>query len=166
MVTAGGRPGSVGEAVVMTPVVRVCAVASALLLTGCSSGPSLDFMPSMSGLSSGANVSLTIESDPPGADAKTSLGASCRTPCMMPIAADREFTVSYALNGYLPQVVTVTPRMPERTRLEPEVGGGAALPDLSPNPVFAQLEPAPPPAPPRKSQGRPKKKQTAKPPAQ
>jgi hypothetical protein len=123
-------------------------------------------MPSMSGLSSGANVSLTIESDPPGADAKTSLGASCRTPCMMPVAADREFTVSYALNGYLPQVVTVTPRMPERTRLEPEAGGGAALPDLSPNPVFAQLEPAPPPAPARKGTGRPKPKQVAKQPAQ
>ena len=110
-------------------------------------------MPSMS---SSANVSLTIESDPPGADAKTSLGASCRTPCMMPVAADREFTVSYALDGYLPQVVTVTPRVPERTRLEPEVGGGVALPDLSPNPVFAQLEPAPPPPPPRKGRSKPK----------
>ena len=142
----------------MTPIVRVCAVASALLLTGCGSwAPSWDFMPSMS---SGASVSLTIESDPPGAAAKTSLGASCRTPCMMPVAADREFTVSYALNGYLPQVVTVTPRMPERTRFEPEVGGGAALPDLSPNPVFAQLEPAPPPAPARK--GRPKQKPAPK----
>ena len=144
----------------MTPMVRVCAVASALLLTGCgSSAPSWDFMPSMSSLSGGANVSLSIESDPPGADAKTSLGASCRTPCMMPVAADREFTVSYALNGYQPQVVTVTPRIPERTRLEPEVGGGVALPDLSPNPVFAQLEPAPPPAPTRKGTGRPKPKQ-------
>lgn len=150
----------------MTPIVRVCVVASALVLTGCSSGPSWDFMPSMPSLSGGANVSLTIESDPPGADAKTSLGASCRTPCMMPVAADREFTVSYALNGYQPQVVTVTPRMPERTRLEPEVGGGAALPDLSPNPVFAQLEPAPPPAPPRKGTGRPKPKQAVKQPAQ
>jgi hypothetical protein len=147
----------------MTPIVRVCVVASALALAGCGSWtPSWDFMPSMS---SGANVSLTIESDPPGADAKTSLGASCRTPCMMPVAADREFTVSYALNGYLPQVVTVTPRMPERTRLEPEVGGGAALPDLSPNPVFAQLEPAPPPAPARKGT-RPKPKQAAKQPQQ
>jgi hypothetical protein len=138
-------------------MVRVCAVASALLLAGCgSSAPSWDFMPSMSSLSGGANVSLTIESDPPGADAKTSFGASCRTPCMIPVAADREFTVSYALNGYLPQVVAVTPRMPERTRPEPEVGGGAALPELSPNPVFAQLEPAPPPAPTRKGKGRPK----------
>ena len=102
-------------------------------------------MPSLSGSSS--NVSLTIESDPPGADAKTSLGPTCRTPCMLPVPADREFTVSYALDGDAPQIVTVTPRMPERTRLEPEVGGAAALPELSPNPVFAQLDPAPPPCP-------------------
>jgi hypothetical protein len=126
-----------------------------LLLTGCASwAPSLDFMPSLSG--GGPSVSLTIESDPPGADAKTSLGASCRTPCMIPVAADREFTVSYALNGYLPQVIAVTPRTPETTRLEPEIGGTPPLPDLSPNPVFAQLEPAPPPAPTRRSKGRAK----------
>ena len=86
-----------GEAVVMSLFVRVCAVAGALLLGGCA-GPSWDWMPSMPSMSSGANVSLTIESDPPGADAKTSLGASCRTPCMIPVAADREFTVSYSLH--------------------------------------------------------------------
>lgn len=120
-------------------------------------------MPSIGGGGGGPSVSLTIESDPPGADAKTSLGASCRTPCMIPIAADREFTVSYALNGFIPQVVTVTPRMPETTRLEPEVGGTPAAPDLSPNPVFAQLQPAPPPAPPKKGRGRPAKQAAKQP---
>jgi hypothetical protein len=141
----------------MTPILRVCAVASVLGLAGCGSWtPSWDFMPSMSSLSGGPSVSLTIESDPPGADAKTSLGASCRTPCMIPVAADREFTVSYALNGYLPQVVAVTPRVPETTRLEPEIGGAAPLPELSPNPVFVQLEPAPPPPVSKKGKGRPK----------
>jgi len=94
----------------MSTVVRVCALSGALLLGGCA-GMSWDWMPSMPGMSSSANVSLTIESDPPGADAKTSVGPSCRTPCMVPVAADREFTVSYALNGYLPQVIAVTPRM-------------------------------------------------------
>src|SRR5262245_54578362 len=141
MVYVGGRPGTAGEAVAMTPLVRVCAVAGAALLTGCGSwAPSWDWVPSMS--SSGPAVSLTIESDPPGADAKTSLGASCRTPCMIPIAADREFTVSYALNGYLPQVIAVTPRVPEMTT--PDVGSGAPPPmaELSPNPVYVQLQPA------------------------
>src|ERR1051325_11989352 len=93
----------------MTPLVRLCAVASALLAAGCSSWtPSWDFIPSS--LSSGANVSLTIESDPPGADAKTSLGLACRTPCMIPVPADRSFTVTYSLNGYLPQSIPVGPR--------------------------------------------------------
>ena len=75
---------------------------------------------------------------------------------MIPVAADREFTVSYALDGYAPQIVTVTPRVPERTRLEFEVGGAAALPELSPNPVFVQLDPAPPPPVSKKGKGRPK----------
>ncbi len=87
----------------MTPLVRVCALGGALFLTGCSSmTPSWDWVPSMPSLSSGANVSLTIESDPPGADARTSTGATCRTPCMIPVPGDREFTVSFSLNGYLP----------------------------------------------------------------
>jgi hypothetical protein len=117
-------------------------------------------MPSMS--SGGPAVSLTIESDPPGADAKTSLGASCRTPCIVPIAADREFTVSYALNGYLPQVIAVTPRMPDVTRGESEFSSVQAA-ELSPNPVFAQLQPAPPPPPvSRKGRGKARPKQVAK----
>jgi len=90
----------------MSILVRVGAVAGAVVgilsVSGCSSwAPSWDWVPSMS--MRGPSASLTIESDPPGADAKTSLGASCRTPCMIPVAADREFTVSYVLNGYLPQ---------------------------------------------------------------
>ena len=140
----------------MTPLVRVCAIASALLAAGCSSWtPSFDF------LSSGANVSLAIESDPPGADARTSLGPTCRTPCMIPVPADRSFTVSYSLNGYVPQEIQVGP----------QTGGGGydvagaasegyatATPELAPNPVYAQLQPAPPPGPSRKGKGRAPKK--------
>ena len=111
----------------------------------------------------GANVSLTIESDPPGADAKTSLGASCRTPCMIPIAADREFTVSYALNGYLPQVVSVRPRLPDMVQPEVEAGGALPTADLTPNPVYVQLEPAPPPPQTKKGRGKPAKPKPAKP---
>ena len=130
----------------------------AIMLAGCSSWmPSWNWVPSMSSFSSAANVSLTIESDPPGADAKTSLGASCRTPCMIPVAADREFSVTYSLNGYLPQAVVVTPRQPDMTT--PDVGSGAPPPtaDLSPNPVYVQLQLAPPPPVSRKGRGRPQK---------
>jgi hypothetical protein len=138
----------------MRSLVRVCAIGSALLTAGCSSWtPSWDWVPSS--LSGGGNVSLTIESDPPGADAKTSLGPSCRTPCMLPVPADREFTVNYSLNGYVPQVVPVRPRSVENFRSDGDVGG-APTAEVAPNPVYAQLEPAPPPAPARKRGGRPK----------
>jgi hypothetical protein len=145
----------------MSRLVRVGAVSGALLLAGCSSWtPSWDWMPSLSSFTSGPNVSLTIESDPPGADAKTSLGASCRTPCVMPVAADREITVSYSLTGYQPQMITVTPRPPDMTT--PDVGSGVPPPtaDLTPNPVYAQLQPAPPPPDTKKGRGRAPKKKT------
>ncbi len=141
----------------MTPILRVSAIAGVLALAGCASWtPNLDF------LSSGANVSLTIESDPPGADAKTSLGPSCRTPCMIPVPADREFTVNYSLPGYQPQTIAVVPR---------SAGGGGSVDvasgletaavsvEVSPNPVYAQLQLTPPPAPTRKGRGRPKQQQ-------
>jgi len=137
----------------MTPLVRVCAVASVLLSAGCSS-----WTPSFSFLSSGTNVSLTIESDPPGADARTSLGTACRTPCMIPVPADQSFTVSYSLNGYVPQTIPVGPRGVEGGGVDvagaPSDGYSSAMPELTPNPVYAQLQPAPPPAPSRKGKGR------------
>ena len=137
----------------MSILVRVNAVAGVLVVAGCSSWtPSWDWVPSMS--MRAANVSLTIESDPPGADAKTSLGASCRTPCMIPVAADREFTVSYVLNGYLPQVIPVRPRVPDYMQPEIEAGSPVAGVDLTPNPVFAQLGRAPPPPVSKKGRGR------------
>jgi hypothetical protein len=140
----------------MTPIVRVCAIAGALMVAGCASWtPSWDFLPSLSGSS---NVSLTIESDPPGADARTSTGASCRTPCMIPVPGDRELSVSYSLNGYVPQTIPVRPRGSDN--FAPDVASGAlssaASAELAPNPVYAQLEPAPPPAPTRRRNARPK----------
>jgi hypothetical protein len=126
---------------------------SALLTAGCGS-----WAPSWGFLSSGANVSLTIESDPPGADARTSLGAACRTPCMIPVPADQSFTVSYSLNGYLPQSIQVGPRTAEGGGYDvagaPSEAYATPLPELAPNPVYAQLQPAPPPAPTRKGRGR------------
>ena len=82
---------------------------------------------------------------------------------MIPVPADRDFTVNYSLNGYIPQVVPVRPRFVEAYRPESELGG-APMAELAPNPVYAQLEPAPPPAPVRKKGGRPPVKQSARPP--
>lgn len=156
----------------MTPVARACAIASALLVTGCASWtPSWDWLPSVPNLSGGANVSLTIESDPPGADAKISIGPSCRTPCMIPVPADRAFTVNYSLPGYLPQVVQVAPRGGADVALDVAGGAGAsetygAQPELAPNPVYAQLQPAPPPAPTRKGRGKQRAPKQPPPPRQ
>jgi hypothetical protein len=136
----------------------------ALSVGGCSSWtPSWDFLPSMPSLGGGSNFSLTIESDPPGADAKTSLGPGCRTPCMIPVPADREFSVNYTLNGYLPQTVAVTPRADGAV---PDIASGnSAAPtiEVTPNPVYAQLQPAPPPTPNRKRARAPKKQAAAAP---
>ena len=156
------RARGAGCKVDMIPLVRACAIASALLAGGCSSWtPSWDFLPS--GLTSGPNVSLTIESDPPGADARTSLGPACRTPCMIPVPADRSFTVSYSLNGYVPQAIQVTPRTGADVAVDvaggdPNTYGGPPTAEVTPNPVYAQLQPAQPPAPSRKGKGKPPKK--------
>lgn len=111
--------------------------ACALGLAACSTSlPSFDFFSSKP-----TSTTLTIESDPPGADAKLSIGGGCRTPCTQTVALASDFTVSYSLNGYQPQTVTVHPNP------NADTSSGGAL--LDPNPAFAQMQPAaaPPPKP-------------------
>jgi hypothetical protein len=87
---------------------------------------------------------LLIQSSPPAAEARTSLGKTCRTPCTMQIGSGEDFTVSFSLNGYMPQTLTVHATMSE---------GGfttAASPVLNPTSLFATLEPVTPQASPRK----------------
>jgi hypothetical protein len=120
-------------------------MASSLALAACSSwSPSFDYFKPKP-----TTAMLTIESDPPGAEARTSLGGTCRTPCTQQVAVGNEFTVSYALNGYVPQTVTVHPGPPD----------AATTALLEPNPAFAQLQPATPPKPPPP----PKKKKRPRP---
>src|SRR5262249_55915549 len=73
---------------------------------------------------------LAIESEPPGAEAKTSLGQSCRTPCQLSVQPGSEFSVTFALSGYQPQTVSV----------RPEAEGATAAPRLAPNPVHVGLQ--------------------------
>lgn len=114
--------------------------ATGLLLTGCSSFsiPGLDSM-----RSTPTAVTLQLESSPPGAEAKTSIGPACRTPCSIAVAADAPFTVTYTLPRHQPQTVAVQliekPGKPDAQN--PDVFGPSVV-DLDPNPVFAQLEPA------------------------
>jgi hypothetical protein len=86
---------------------------------------------------------VTIDSNPPGAAASTSIGGGCQTPCALSVPLTDPFTVTYTLDGYLPQTVAVRPIPAAKTALV-----DMTPPALEPNPVMAQLQPAPPPPPP------------------
>ena len=111
---------------------RVIAVmACGFMLAACSATmPSLDFLKSTP-----QPETLAIESEPPGAEAKTSLGESCRTPCKLSVQPGSEFSVTLALSGYQPQTVSV----------RPEAEGATAPPRLRPNPVHVDLQAVAPP---------------------
>ncbi|HXW26836.1 MAG TPA: hypothetical protein VEK73_18995 [Xanthobacteraceae bacterium] len=79
-----------------------------------------------------------MESEPAGADAKTSVGQSCRTPCSLTVATAGPFTVTFSLAGYEPQTIPVAPRPPGDPR------DSAQALKFDPDPVYAQLEPTPP----------------------
>ena len=106
---------------------RVIAItACGLMLAACSAAmPSLDFLKSAP-----QSETLAIESEPPGAEAKTSLGQSCRTTCQLAVQPGSEFSVTLALSGYQPQTVSVRPEAP----------GANAAPRLAPNPVQVSLQ--------------------------
>jgi hypothetical protein len=90
-----------------------------------------------------ADAILTLDSSPPGALASTSIGGACQTPCALSAPVTDAFTVTYTLDGYLPQTVSVRPIPAEKSALI-----DATPPTLAPNPVMAQLQPEPPPPPP------------------
>ena len=129
---------------------RVIAVlACGFALAACSmSMPSLDFFKG-----SPATETLRVESEPPGADARTTQGQSCRTPCELSVTSGGELGISFALNGYQPTTLQVRPEAP------PSAYGEAGSARLQPNPVYAELQPIRPPSQKKKSPA--KKKQTA-----
>src|SRR5262249_14290751 len=91
---------------VMTRVIAV--VAWGVPLAACSgSSLSLNFL-----RSAPSSEALRIESEPPGAEAKTSLGPSCRTPCELVVQSAGEFSVTLTLAGFRSQTISVRPEMP------------------------------------------------------
>ncbi len=120
----------------MNRVTRALIVTCGLGLSGCSSVPGLDFLQPAP-----PQTIIQLESEPAGAEAKTSLGPSCQTPCSVTVATNTEFSITYSLNGYLPQTVPVRPVLPEQPV---DLGLGPKQIQFAPNPVFAQLEPMPP----------------------
>ena len=101
-------------------------IGSAAALAACSSD--------MSGLKSGAFLdTVSLESEPPGAEAKASNGQTCRTPCALALPADASSSVTFTLNGF----------QPETEKLEAITSTGEP-PRLRPNPVVVELSPAAP----------------------
>jgi hypothetical protein len=114
---------------IMSRVIAV--IACGFTLAACSTTmPSLDFMKSTP-----QSEMLAIESEPPGAEAKTSLGQSCRTPCQLAVQPGSEFSVTFALSGYQLQTVSV----------RQEVQSAGAAQRFAPNPVHVTLQAVTPP---------------------
>ena len=67
--------------------------------------------------SSSKEVTLTINSTPPGAEARTSTGGVCRTPCSLQVPSTGDLTVTYSLDGFTPQTVSVKAIPAEKTAL-------------------------------------------------
>jgi hypothetical protein len=125
-------------------IIRVFAIAVAGAgLAGCTSFSVDSFKPAP------PPIQVQLESVPPGADATTSVGPGCKTPCSVAVAApDAGFTVSFAMPRFQP--VTV----PVQVIRNPGDFTTPASTTIDPNPVVAELKPAGPP--PRAKSMRPK----------
>src|ERR1700704_287777 len=85
-------------------------------------------------------VQVQLESVPQGADARTSLGPGCKTPCSVAVPApDTGFSVTYTLNKFEPATVPV-----QVIRVPADFSTPAST-TLDPSPVVAELQPAAPP---------------------
>jgi hypothetical protein len=134
---------------------RVIAIAvTGLSLGGCSSF-SLDyFKPTPS------PVLVQLESAPPGADAVTSLGPGCKTPCSVSVPApDVGFAVTFAMPRFQPVTVPV-----QVIRIPGDFTNPATT-TIEPSPVFAELKPLGPPPKVHRPKPKPRKPKAAAAPA-
>ena len=118
----------------MTRVVAIVAIALTLGACSGSSMPSFELP-----RSTPAATTLQFESEPAGAEARTSQGQTCRTPCSVAVAAN-EFTVTFTHPGFQPQSVPV--RVVTSNEPPDPATGEVAAPRLVPNPVYVELQPA------------------------
>ena len=103
----------------------------------------------------GTKQKFTIQSSPPAAEAKTSLGVTCTTPCTFKTDRKTRFTVTVSKDGYETQTVPVGRHMTKDGGIITFGGnwviGGAigmgidatsgAMFDLWPNPLIVTLKP-------------------------
>ena len=99
-----------------------------IALAGCTSASAPSWMPSWLTIKPPPppTVVLQFESQPPGADVHTVDGQTCKTPCSLALPLTTQ-SVSFGLNGYLPQTVPV------------EVAQSGE-PNFQPNPVQVTLQ--------------------------
>ncbi|MGF6308589.1 hypothetical protein ABIB82_002226 [Bradyrhizobium sp. i1.8.4] len=114
---------------------RIIVIAAAgLSLAGCSSF-SLD-----SFKSAPPPMQVQLDSTPQGADAVTSLGPGCKTPCTVSVPApEANFSVTFNMQKFQPATVPVTV-----TRTPGDFTSPTTT-TLDPSPVVAELQPAGPP---------------------
>jgi hypothetical protein len=108
----------------------VAIIASGLALAACSSGSDLF-------KTEPQTLTLQFESEPQGAEVKTSGGQTCRTPCALAVPA-AELTASFTLKGYQPQTIPVK-LVPADFTMDDK------SPRFLPSPVYAELQAAAPP---------------------
>jgi hypothetical protein len=124
-------------------------VAAGVSLAGCSSF-SLDYFKSTP-----PTVQLQLDSVPAGADARTSLGPGCKTPCSVTLQPpETGFSVTYTLNKFLPATI------PVQVIRNPGDITTPSTTTFDPNPVVAELQPAGPP--PKPIRAKPKKPKVPK----
>jgi hypothetical protein len=120
-------------------------LAPSLALAGCA-GSNMNFNTDWFPKFEPAPVNIQFVSEPAGAEAKTSTGQACKTPCSIAMPADKEFSVSFSLAGYQTQTVPLQLTRPEGVETA-----------LQPNPVEVELVAAPK-APPTKKNPAPARK--------
>jgi len=118
---------------------RVIAIAAGgMTLAGCSSFSMNSFTDYFN--SAPPTIQLQLESSPPGAEARTSIGPGCKTPCSVAVTApEGGFTVSYTLARFQPATVPV-----QVIRIPGDLLSSATT-KVDPNPVVVELQPATPP---------------------
>jgi hypothetical protein len=101
-------------------------------------------------------VQVQLESVPQGADAKTSSGPGCTTPCSVAVpVADAGFSVTFTKNKFQPVTIPV-----QVVNIPGDFSTPAST-NIDPNPVVAELRPAGPPPKAARKPMRPKKPKAA-----
>lgn len=109
----------------------------------------------------GTTSQVQIESEPAGAEARTSLGHACTTPCTISVNRKDEFTVTFVKPGYQPVTVPVTTKIANAgvagfagnvliggvIGMGVDAATGSTL-EHTPNPVAVTLQPFAPRSPP------------------